>query len=85
MTRILVLRLASPLWRLRRATAIETGLFKAQARYLLRHKKKTARVACPPSGTMRPPEQIGTWAQSSLTIPFRPLRVRTLATLSRQL
>ena len=38
--RELVLRLASLLWRLRRATAIETGLFKAQARHLLRHKKK---------------------------------------------
>ncbi len=38
--RELVLRLASLLWRLRRATAIETGLFKVQARYLLRHKKK---------------------------------------------
>jgi hypothetical protein len=38
--RELVLRLASLLWRLRRATTIETGLFKVQARYLLRHKKK---------------------------------------------
>ena len=38
--RELVLRLASLLWRLRRATAIETGLFKLQARYLPRHKKK---------------------------------------------
>ena len=33
--RELVLRLASLLWRLRRATAIETGLFKIQARHLL--------------------------------------------------
>jgi hypothetical protein len=33
--RELVLRLASLLWRLRRATAIETGLFKQQARELL--------------------------------------------------
>jgi hypothetical protein len=33
--RELVLRLASLLWRLRRATAIETGLFKEQARHLL--------------------------------------------------
>lgn len=33
--RELVLRLASLLWRLRRATAIETGLFKVQARHLL--------------------------------------------------
>lgn len=33
--RELVLRLASLLWRLRRATTIETGLFKIQARQLL--------------------------------------------------
>src|SRR6201987_1728957 len=34
--RELVLRLASLLWRLRRATAIQSGLFKIQARQLLR-------------------------------------------------
>ena len=33
--RELVLRLASVLWRLRRATTIETGLFEAQARHVL--------------------------------------------------
>src|SRR6516162_4825431 len=33
--RELVLRLASLLWRLRRATTIESGLFKIQARHLL--------------------------------------------------
>src|SRR4029077_18929339 len=33
--RELVLRLASLLWRLRRATAIESGLFKIQAQHLL--------------------------------------------------
>src|SRR6516162_11855185 len=33
--RELVLRLASLLWRLRRATSIESGLFKIQARQLL--------------------------------------------------
>jgi hypothetical protein len=39
--RELVLRLASLLWRLRRATAIESGLFKIQARHLLdfRHRR----------------------------------------------
>jgi hypothetical protein len=36
--RELVLRLASLLWRLRRATAIEAGLFKDQARYLLQFR-----------------------------------------------
>ena len=38
--RELVLRLASLLWRLRRATAIESGLFKIQARYLLQFRAK---------------------------------------------
>jgi hypothetical protein len=37
--RELVLRLASLLWRLRRATAIETGLFKLQARQLLQFRR----------------------------------------------
>src|ERR1700751_2651829 len=43
--RELVLRLASLLWRLRRATAIETGLFKLQALQLLqfRHRRPTHR------------------------------------------
>jgi hypothetical protein len=36
--RELVLRLASLLWRLRRATAIESGLFKIQARHLLQYR-----------------------------------------------
>src|SRR5262245_12913955 len=36
--RELVLRLASVLWRLRRATAIESGLFKIQARHLLQFR-----------------------------------------------
>jgi hypothetical protein len=38
--RELVLRLASLLWRLRRATAIESGLFKIQAKHLLRFRQK---------------------------------------------
>lgn len=38
--REMVLRLASLLWRLRRATAIETGLFKIQARHLLQVRRK---------------------------------------------
>jgi hypothetical protein len=37
--RELVLRLASLLWRLRRATAIESGLFKIQARHLLQFRQ----------------------------------------------
>jgi hypothetical protein len=34
-----VLRLASLLWRLRRATAIESGLFKIQAKHLLQFRQ----------------------------------------------
>jgi hypothetical protein len=37
--RELVLRLASLLWRLRRATAIESGLFKIHARHLLQFRQ----------------------------------------------
>jgi hypothetical protein len=38
--RELVLRLASLLWRLRRATTIESGLFKIQAQHLLQFRKR---------------------------------------------
>jgi hypothetical protein len=38
--RELVLRLASLLWRLRRATAIESGLFKIQAKHLLQIRQR---------------------------------------------
>jgi hypothetical protein len=38
--RELVLRLASLLWRLRRATAMEGGLFKIQARHLLQFRQR---------------------------------------------
>jgi hypothetical protein len=38
--RELVLRLASLLWRLRRATTIETGLFKLQAQHLLQFRRR---------------------------------------------
>src|SRR3954468_20776366 len=38
--RELVLRLASLLWRIRRATTIETGLFEIQARHLLEFRRK---------------------------------------------
>jgi hypothetical protein len=38
--RELVLRLASLLWRLRRATAIERGLFKVQAKHLLQFRRQ---------------------------------------------
>jgi hypothetical protein len=34
------LRLASLLWRLRRATAIESGLFKIQAKHLLQFRQR---------------------------------------------
>jgi hypothetical protein len=38
--RELVLRLASLLWRLRRATGIESGLFKIQAKHLLQFRQR---------------------------------------------
>src|SRR5215212_8889169 len=38
--RELVLRLASLLWRIRRATTMETGLFEIQARQLLEFRRK---------------------------------------------
>src|SRR5262249_26363670 len=38
--RELVLRLASLLWRLRRATSIESGLFKIQAKHLLQFREQ---------------------------------------------
>src|SRR3954468_4328018 len=40
--RELVLRLASLLWRIRRATTIETGLFEIQAKHLLEFRKTRA-------------------------------------------
>jgi hypothetical protein len=38
--RELVLRLASLLWQLRRATAIESGLFRIQAKHLLQFRRR---------------------------------------------
>src|SRR3982750_1494699 len=38
--RELVLRLASLLWRIRRATTMETGLFEIQARHLLEFRRR---------------------------------------------
>jgi hypothetical protein len=38
--RELVLRLASLFWRLRRATAIENGLFEIQAKHLLQFRQR---------------------------------------------
>ena len=43
--RELVFRLASLLWRLRRATAIETGLFETHARHLLQFCELSITVA----------------------------------------
>jgi hypothetical protein len=44
--RELVLRLASLLWRLRRATAIESGLFKIQAQQLLQFRQRRQAGQC---------------------------------------
>lgn len=48
--RELVLRLASLLWRLRRATAIETGLFKIQAQQLLLFRERRPHHLARPAG-----------------------------------
>src|SRR5204863_5530637 len=42
--RELVLRLASLLWRIRRATTMETGLFEIQARHLLEFRSSRAQA-----------------------------------------
>jgi len=44
----LVLRLASLLWRLRRASAIESGLFKIQAKHLLQFRQRRQAHQEPP-------------------------------------
>jgi hypothetical protein len=46
--RELVLRLASLLWRLRRATSIESGLFKIQAKHLLQFRQRRQTHQEPP-------------------------------------
>jgi hypothetical protein len=51
--RELVLRLASLLWRLRRATAIESGLFKIQAKHLLQFRQRRQTHQVPPISTYR--------------------------------
>ena len=51
--RELVLRLASLLWRLRRATAIESGLFKIQAKHLLQFRQRRQAHQEPPKNIDR--------------------------------
>ena len=51
--RELVLRLASLLWRLRRASAIEAGLFNIQARELLGHRRHVHRQRTNVVGTIQ--------------------------------
>jgi len=46
--RELALRLASLLWRLRRASAIESGLFKIQAKHLLQFRQRRQAHQVPP-------------------------------------
>jgi hypothetical protein len=52
----LVHRLASLLWRLRRASAIEIGLFNIQAEFLLARRQDRSRGPGPP-GTLQTPTQ----------------------------
>ncbi|MCK1743547.1 hypothetical protein IVA80_22540 [Bradyrhizobium sp. 139] len=73
--RELALRLASVLWRLRRATAIESGLFGSQARQLLRFgglRRASAPIDelenASPAGTTGPlsfDEGVDVWAETS--------------------
>jgi len=51
--RELILRLASQLWRLRRATAIESGLFKIQAKQLLQFRQQRSLHPRPPENYQR--------------------------------
>src|SRR5262249_28795878 len=48
--RELVLRLASVLWRLRRATTIETGLFEIQSRHLAERQQSRQMLPSSPEG-----------------------------------
>jgi hypothetical protein len=57
--RELVLRLASLLWRLRRATAIENGLFKIQAKHLLQFRQRR-------QARQKRPEMIGSVYRNAL-------------------
>jgi hypothetical protein len=52
--RELVLRLASLLWRLRRATAIESGLFKIQAQQLLQFRQRRQTRQCQQQAIEKP-------------------------------
>jgi hypothetical protein len=52
--RELVLRLASLLWRLRRATAIEIGLFKIQAQHLFQFRQRRQAHQCQRQTIERP-------------------------------
>ena len=51
--RELVLRLASALWRLRRATSIESGLFRIQAQHLLQFRQRRAQREKPLGDVLR--------------------------------
>jgi hypothetical protein len=66
--RELVLRLASLLWRLRRAIAIETGLFEIEANDLVALGSDSRELAHPSIGRPTPPS----WQQSSTSsVRFR--------------
>jgi hypothetical protein len=80
--RELVLRLASLLWRLRRATAIESGLFKIQARHLLdfrqrrlAHRKRQNIIdnTCRDAAGTEHPRQAEDEANASLDIGSRSI------------
>jgi hypothetical protein len=61
--RELVLRLASLLWRLRRATAIETDLLRVQAE-ILRERRSAGRAARSPTSPVLEVRPIQLWLRS---------------------
>ena len=61
--RELVLRLASLLWRLSRATSVETGLLQIQARHLLQFRQRRR--------ARQRPENTSTACTDTLSLPRR--------------
>jgi hypothetical protein len=70
--RELVLRLASLLWRLRRATAIGSGPFKIQAKHLLQFRRRFTSSSAGPGDYRRPVPKRPRDGIAALSILIRP-------------
>ena len=70
--RELVLRLASLWWRLRRATAIESGPFKIQAKHLLQFRRRFTSSSAGPGDYRRPVPKRLRDGIAALSILIRP-------------